>query len=198
MKNNFADTEPPIPKKFEGLSDLMMHAEHYSWWTLKYDRQISPIMALLTENGKPALFPWNCKGDFSDPAVRDQYAVTCRMAAAALRATATVLITESWMSRAIPGQPFDAQERPSEALGRQEIVACVGESLEGPQARILPIIRHNGQFFGFGKDDLSQDIDLGATEGRFTRLLPPRNLPPEMKQAALRGLKMLGYKVAQM
>ena len=104
--------------------------------------------------------------------------------------TAAVLVVESWMKIAKPGESIDPTEPPSEAFDRQEVVALMGEVPGQQRQRILPIIRTDaGGFFGFGDFEVPEVDEI---QGRFAQLFPPKQPSGDARQLARTMLKVMG------
>ena len=88
-----------------------------------------------------------------------------------------VMILESWVTMAKPGETLDTETPPSEAFDREEFVVVMGETVGRKTQRFLPILRTDaGGFFGFGEFDASK---FDGIEGRFAGMLPPKETTPE-------------------
>ena len=125
-----------------------------------------------------------------DDRAKNNFANTARLICIAHDVTAVVLILESWMKMAAPGETLDPHEAPSEAINRREVVVLAGESRDKKRQKFLPIIRTDaGGFFGFGEFDLP---DLNNFEGRFAQILPPQAAPATLRSQARLMLQAMG------
>lgn len=121
---------------------------------------------------------------------RDNFATTARLICVAHDATAVVMILESWMKMAVPGETLDPNERLSEALDRREIVVLAGEARHTKKQKFLPIVRSgNGKFFDFGESDLPE---IDSLQGRVAEILSPQAAPPDLKAKARLLLQAMG------
>ena len=168
------------------FDDLLAQAEHYAGWAMRKIGNVPPTMMGLSPRGPLFFVP----SAMPDDRAKDNFANTARLICVAHDATAAVMILESWMSTAPPGGSLDMTERPSEAIGRREIVLLTGETRTGFKQKLLPIIRTDvGGFFGFGEfDGLAAD----SFEGRFAQILPPKRPTKEMQNKARMVLAVIG------
>ncbi len=176
----------PQPLHLKSLDDLLAQAEHYAGWAMRKIGNVPPTMMGLSPRGPLFFVP----SAMADDRAKDNFANTARLICVAHDATAAVMILEAWMNCAPPGGTLDMQERPSEAIGRREIVMLTGESRSGCKQKLLPIIRTGvGGFFGFGEyDSLAPD----SFEGRFAGILPPKRPTREMQNKARMVLTAIG------
>ena len=101
-----------------------------------------------------------------------------------------VMILESWVTMAKPGETLDTDTPPSEAFDREEFVVVMGETQGRKTQRFLPILRTDvGGFFGFGEFDA---LKFDGIEGRFAGMLPPGKTTPEMRAVAQALLATMG------
>lgn len=172
--------------QLKSLDDLLVQAEHYAAWAMRKIGNVPPTMMGLSPRGPLSFVP----SAMTDDRAKDNFANTARLICVAHDATAAVMILESWMSTAPPGGSLDMQERPSEAIGRQEIVMLTGETRLGNKHKLLRIIRTDaGGFFGFGEfDSLASD----SFQGRFAQILPPKRPTKEMQNQARMVLAAIG------
>ena len=125
-----------------------------------------------------------------DERAKQNFANTARLICVAYDATAVVLVLESWMKVATPGEPLDPKERPSEAIDRKEVVLLVGETEGGQKQKFLPIIRTDaGGFFGFGDSNLPEYDNI---QGRFAGILAPKKLTAKERAVARTLLDAMG------
>ena len=168
------------------LDDLLAQAEHYAGWAMRKIGNVPPTMMGLSPRGPLFFVP----SAMTDDRAKDNFANTARLICVAHDATAIVMILEAWMNCAPPGETLDMQERPSEAIGRREIVMLTGESRSGCKHKLLPIIRTDvGGFFGFGEFDSPAPDSF---QGRFAEILPPKRPTKEMRNQARMLLAVIG------
>ena len=168
------------------LDDLLAEAERYAGWTMRKIGNVPPTMMGLSPRGPLFFVP----SAMTDDRAKDNFADISRLICVAHDATAAVMILESWMSTAPPGGSLDMTERPSEAIGRREIVLLTGESRSGSKSKLLPIIRTGvGGFFGFGEVD---SMAPNSFQGRFAGILPPKRPTKEMQNQARMVLAVIG------
>ena len=173
----------PIP---QSLDDLLAQAEHYAEFSMRGIGRVPPTFLALC----PGRLLFYIPETMGDERAKDNFATTARLVCIAYDATAVVMILESWMKVAVPGETLDPNERPSEALDRREIVVLAGEARDTRKQRFLPIVRSgNGKFFGFGESDLPE---FDSLQGRFAEILPPQAAPPELKAKARLLLQAMG------
>lgn len=170
----------------KNLADLLARAEHYAEFSMRGIGRVPPTFLALC----PARLLFYLPDSMGDERAKDSFANTARLICIAHDATAVVMILESWMKMAAPGETLDPTERPSEALDRREVVLLTGEARGVKKQKFLPIIRSgNGKFFGFGESDLPEFDNF---QGRFAELLPPRAGTPELRSTAKLLLKAMG------
>lgn len=176
----------------EAFLDLLARAEHYANFAMRKIGNVPPTMMGLGSGGPLFFIP----SRLSDERAKDNFADTARLICVAHDATAAVLILESWMKVAAPGETLDTMERPSEAFDRKEIVVITGETRTGFKQKLLPIIRTDaGGFFGFGEYD---GPSAETIEGRFTQILPPKRPIREMQNKARMVLAAIGITPADL
>ena len=174
------------PPPLKSLDDLLAQAEHYAGWAMRKIGNVPPTMMALSPRGPLFFVP----SAMTDDRAKDNFANTARLICVAHDATALVMILEAWMNCAPPGETLDMQERPSEAIGRREIVMLTGESRSSCKHKLLPIIRTDaGGFFGFGEFDSPAPDSF---QGRFAEILPPKRPTKEMRNKARMLLAVIG------
>lgn len=152
----------------EALKELMTHAELYANQLMRSTGQVPPALFIQTLDGPMMLRP----GNSFDERGRDDFAATARLACIAHGATATVMVAESWLKMAKPGQRLDLSVPPSQSPDRQEIVALMGETRFGLCQKSMPILRAgDGRFIGFRE---APTIEGCQARGRFAQFLPER------------------------
>ena len=161
---------PPL----KTLDDLLAQAEHYAGWAMRKIGNVPPTMMGLSPRGPLFFVP----SAMTDDRAKDNFANTSRLICVAHDATAAVLILESWMKLATPGETLDTTEAPSEAIDRKEIVLLTGETRTSVKQKILPIIRTGvGGFFGFGEHE--QDY-RSAPQGRQRKSAAAKFFQPHL------------------
>ena len=187
MKDSSQSPADMTPGKMpKNLDDLLAQAEHYAEFSMRGIGRVPPTFLALC----PARLMFYLPESMGDERAKDNFANTARLICIAHDATAAVMILESWMKVAAPGESLDPDERPSEALDRREVVLLAGEERGRKKQKFLPIIRSgNGNFFGFGESDLPEFDNFA---GRFAELLPPREGSAELKATAKLLLKAMG------
>lgn len=175
--------QQPLLKTFD---DLLAQAEHYAGWAMRKIGNVPPTMMGLSPRGPLFFVP----SAMTDDRAKDNFADISRLICVAHDATAAVLILESWMKLATPGESLDTTEAPSEAIDRKEIVLLTGETRTSVRQKILPIIRTGvGGFFGFGEHD---GLTPDSYQGRFAQILPPKRPTKEMQTKARMVLAAIG------
>ena len=148
-----------------------------------------PVMMASTEQGLILFTP----DSLSDTGAKDDFANKVRLITASYGANAVVLILESWITKAMPGENFDAEISPSESYDREEVVVLIGQSPRGNITRLLPIHRlGNGKFWNLGD---AEDMPADSFEGRFSVLLPPKPVDEKNRQMGMMLLQAMGVKV---
>ncbi len=174
--------KPPL----KTLADLLTQAEDYATWAMRKSGSVAPAMMGLSPRGPFFFVP----SAMTDDRAKDSFANTSRLICVAHDATAAVMILESWMKLAKPGETLDTTEPPSESMDRREIVLLSGETRTGFKQKILPIIRTGvGGFFGFGE---FEGPSADSYQGRFAQILPPKRPTKEMQGQARVLLAAIG------
>ena len=118
-----------------------------------------------------------------------------RLITASFGATAVVLILESWITKAKPGETLDTATPPSESYDREEVVVLIGQALQGSITHFLPIHRlGNGKFWNLGD---AEDMAADSFQGRFAGLLPPKPVDEKVKQMGKVLLEAMGVKIGK-
>ena len=113
----------------------------------------------------------------------------------ATKVDAVVLILESWITKAKPGEKLDSETPPSESYDREEIVVLIGQAPQGNITHLLPIHRlGNGKFWNLGD---VQVMAADSFEGRFAGLLPPKPVDEKTRQMGRALLEAMGVKIGQ-
>lgn len=79
-----------------------------------------------------------CPESLGDDAAKDDFATKVRLITASHGATAVVLILESWITKAKPGEKLDTLTPPSESYDREDAVA----EAEGMSYPLSPFKSH--------------------------------------------------------
>ena len=168
------------------LDTLAAYAEGYAEFAMKNIGRVPPTMLAISPEGLLHFIPES----LGDERAKNDFANVGRLICAAYGATNMVMILESWVTMAKPGQTLDTETPPSEALDRQEFVVVMGETAGRKTQRFLPIVRTDaGGFFGFGDSNLPQ---FDGIEGRFAGMLPPVEPPAETRAMAQALLAAMG------
>ena len=174
------------PKDPTDLDTLAAYAEGYAEFAMKNIGRVPPTMLAISPEGLLHFIPESLE----DERAKNNFANVGRLICAAYGATNMVMILESWMTMAKPGQTLDADEPPSEAFDREEVVVVMGETMGRKTQRFLPILRTDaGGFFGFGEFDA---MKLDGIEGRFAGMLPPGEVTPETRAMTRALLAAMG------
>ena len=168
------------------LDALVTYAEGYAEFAMKNVGRVPPTMLAVTTDGLLHFLPES----MVDERAKNDFANIGRLICSAYGATSVVMILESWVTLAKPGQPLDPTTPPSEAFDREEFVVVMGETAGRKTQRFLPILRTDaGGFFGFGEFDFPK---FDGFEGRFAGMLPPVAPPAEMRRMAQTVLAAIG------
>ena len=160
----------------QSLDDLLVHAQHYAEFNLRYRGSLPGTLFLLGPKG-PAIF---VPPSLADETAKNAFAADARLMCVAHGATATVMALEAWAVLAKPDAPLDPTQRPSLSPDRCEVVALMGEAAGQQQAKFLPILRNGaGTFVGFGE---AQVMRCDHAQGRFAEILPAQ--PPTAEEQA--------------
>lgn len=170
------------------LDDLLAQAEDFALFSMRQAGRVPPTVMAVSPKGLMVYLPQS----MGDDRAKNNFANTARLICIAHDVTAVVLILESWMKMAAPGETLDPDEAPSEAIDRREVVVLAGEARGAKRQKFLPIIRTDaGGFFGFGESDMPECKNF---EGRFAEILPPQASPPALKTQA--GLLLAAMGIA--
>jgi hypothetical protein len=88
------------PPQLKSLDDLLAQAEHYANWAMRKLGNVPPTMMGLSPRGPLFFVP----SAMTDDRAKDNFANTARLICVAHDATAAVMILESWMKLAAPGE----------------------------------------------------------------------------------------------
>lgn len=148
-----------------------------------------PVMMAATPEGVILFSP----DKMSDTGAKDDFATKVRLITASHAASAVVLIVESWITKAKPGEKLDTETPPSESYDREEVVVLIGQAPQGNITHLLPIHRlDNGKFWNLGD---AEDMPADSFEGRFANLLPPKHSDEKTRQMGKILLEAMGVKV---
>ena len=167
------------------LTALVECARDYAEFAMRNIGRVPPTMFAATPDGLLNFLPESLEDDRA----KTDFANAGRMISVAFGATAVVMVLESWVTFAKPGESLDGTP-PSEAFDRQEFVVLMAEARGAKQQHFLPIIRTDaGGFFGFGEFDASK---FDGFQGRFAEMLPPKVPTAEMRAVAQAVLAVMG------
>ena len=170
------------------LEVLLAQAQDFALFSMRQAGRVPPTVMAVSPKGVLIYLP----DEMGDDRAKNNFANTARLICIAHDVTAVVLILESWMKMAAPGETLDATEPPSEAIDRKEVVVLAGEARSAKRQKFLPIIRTDvGGFFRFGESDMPEFSNF---EGRFAEILPPQAAPPALKAQA--GLLLAAMGIA--
>jgi len=147
--------------------------------------RVPPTMFAATPGGLLNFLPESLENERA----KTDFANTGRMICVAFGAEAVVMVLESWVTFAKPGESLDMTP-PSESFERKEFVVLMAEERGAQQQQLLPILRTDaGGFFGFGEFDASK---FDGFQGRFAGMLPPKAPTDEMRAVAQAVLAVMG------
>ena len=171
------------------LQSLIAEATRYARFTMKQSGFLVPIMMAATDQGIILFSP----DKMSDTGAKDDFANKVKLITGSYGASAVVLILESWITKAKPGEKLDTETPPSESYDREEVVVLIGQSPQGNITHLLPIHRlGNGKFWNLGD---AEDMPADSFQGRFVGLLPPKPADEKTRQMGQVLLKAMGVKV---
>ncbi|MFN0079135.1 MAG: hypothetical protein ACKVY0_21950 [Prosthecobacter sp.] len=174
------------------LDSLMQEATRYAEHWMKKSGSLAPSMMAATAQGTVLFLPQGMK----DAQGKDDFAYTVRLICAAHAASAVVLMVESWVAQAKPGEKLDITTPPSQSPDREEVVVLIGQGLAGNVTRMLPIVRSdNGRFWNLGDP---QDMPATTLEGRFAGLLPPQPVGEQERKMGRLLLDAMGVRLAKL
>lgn len=152
---------------------------------------LAPIMMAATGQGTMLFSP----DKMSDTGAKDDFANKVRLITGSYGASAVVLILESWITKARPGEKLDTETPPSESYDREEVVVLIGQSPQGNITHLLPIHRlGNGKFWNLGD---AEDMPADSFSGRFAGLLPPKPSDEKTRQMGRMLLDAMGVKITR-
>jgi len=168
------------------LEVLLAQAADFALFSMRQAGRVPPTVMAVSPKGLLIYLPES----MGNERAKNDFATTAQLICIAHDVAAVVLILESWMKMAAPGETLDATEPPSEAIDRKEVVVLAGEARGVKRQKFLPIIRTDvGGFFGFGELDFPQ---LENFEGRFAEILPTQAAPAKLKAQARLLLAAMG------
>lgn len=173
------------------LNSLIAEATRYARFTMKKSGSLAPVMMASTDEGVITFFP----DRLTDTGAKDDFANKVRLITGSYGVSAVVLILESWLTKAKPGENLDTLTPPSESYEREEVVVLIGQSRHGNITQLLPIHRlGNGKFWNLGD---AEDMPADSFEGRFSKLLPASFVDENTRQMGRMLLQAMGVKVTR-
>jgi hypothetical protein len=171
------------------LEAILEEATQYARITMKKSGCLAPVMMASTGEGVIIFSP----DQLTDTGAKDDFANKVRLITASYGAAAVVLILESWITKAKPGDSLDTLTPPSESYEREEVVVLIGQSPQGNITHLLPIHRlGNGKFWNLGD---AEEMPADSFEGRFAGLLPPKPSDDKTRMMGRVLLEAMGVKV---
>lgn len=172
----------------DDLNRLLQHGAGYARHMMKTTGSVPPTLMADTPEGMMLFIP-KTMGNEND---KDAFANAGRLLAIGHKATSVMLILEAWMTlakhpgEAVPNVP------PSQSPDRKEVVVLMAEA-RGVRAQQFLFIERDWQqrFTGFGTSLVPQ---FDKIEGRFARMMPPKE--PSNKDARLARLALRAMGVA--
>ncbi len=171
------------------LEAIFAQATQYARFTMKKSGCLAPVMMASTREGVIIFSP----DQLTDTGAKDDFANKVRLITASYGTAAVVLILESWITKAKPGEGLDTLTPPSESYERKEVVVLIGQSPQGNITHLLPIHRlGNGKFWNLGD---AEEMPADSFEGRFAKLLPPDPVDEKTRMMGRMLLEAMGVKV---
>lgn len=171
------------------LDAILEEATRYARIIMRKSGCLAPVMMASTGEGVIIFSP----DQLTDTGAKDDFANKVRLITASFGATAVVLILESWITKAKPGESLDTLTPPSESYEREEVVVLIGQSPQGNITHLLPIHRlGNGKFWNLGD---AEEMPADSFEGRFAKLLPPDPVDEKTRMMGRMLLEAMGVKV---
>jgi hypothetical protein len=171
------------------IKKLIDAAQGYADYCLRSVGHVRP--SIFTASEKEPLFKMTIYGggDFS-PKERDKFATICRLICGAENADCSLFCSEGWYGPKT-GDELEATET------RPEGILLSAETRTHCGTFVFPIRRfENGAYCGlddmldtFWKDRKDTSIEM---IGRFSNLLPLRDVPDDMQRAAKAALAIMG------
>ena len=124
VKSPVMDNTNPDPKSREDLETLIDQSRHYAKHMLQKTGCVPPTLMALTPEGLMMFVP----SELEDTDAKDKFANTGRLLAVGYKASAVVMILESWATfPKRPGLPLP-EGPPSQSPDRKEVVVLMGET----------------------------------------------------------------------
>ena len=175
--------------KRERLESLISQACHYAEWNLREYGQVPPSAMALNKDGIMLMVPPRL-GTERD---KDQFADAARMLAVGYGAEAVCMILESWaVFTSRPGQSI-ADTPPLQSADRVEVVVLSAEIKGIAAQQIFTIKRDAAGLFVELEEKMTPKFD--EMQGRFARVLPPKEPTENQAQMARFVVAGLGYVV---
>ena len=173
----------------ERLVGLLAQARHYAEWNLRNHGQIPPCAMALNKDGIMMMVPPRIGTEHD----KDQFADAARMLAVGYGAEAVCMILESWAVFAKrPGQNI-SDTPPSQSADRVEVVVLSAEIKGIAAQQIFTIERDDAGLFVELEEKMTPEFD--EMQGRFARILPPKEPRDNQAQMARFVVAGLGYVV---
>jgi hypothetical protein len=187
----------PFRKPPRSIDDLFEAGKVHADRELRTRGHVHPAFLLLAANGQSGACFFQNGG--LNAREKETFARICRTVAFAANAVASVLVLEIWMSAEMVPPGVDVSDyrptvMPSQNPERTEAIALVGETRGRAAARCLPIVRYDNRKFHALGDPLP-GFDTGDgwhVGGIFSPILPPYEVPDEMRQFARATLDRFG------
>ena len=168
------------------LEFLLKQGRDYAEFSMRKFGHIAPAMFASTPHGPLYFVP----ASLEDERAKNDFVNTARLVCGAYEAVASVMVLESWLTVAGPGHPRDPEERPSEAMDRQEVVVLLGEARTERRQAVHRIVRTDaGGFFGLTEFEGLPDAEF---QGRFSHILPPKKPTPDVVKFTKAVLAVMG------
>lgn len=171
------------------LDSILKEATRYARFTMKQSGCLAPVMMASTAEGVIIFSP----EQLTNTGAKDDFANKVKLITGSYGASAVMLISESWITQAKPGEKLDTDTPPSESYDREEVVVLIGQSAQGNITHLLPIHRlGNGKFWNLGD---AEAMPADSFQGRFADLLPPKPVDDKTRQMGKVLLEAMGVKV---
>jgi len=171
------------------LNGLLQHGAGYARHMMKTAGSVPPTLMADTPEGTMLFIP-KTMGSENE---KDAFANAGRLLAIGHKATSVMLILEAWMTVAKhPGETVP-DIPPSQSPDRKEVVVLTAEA-RGVRAQQFLFIGRDWQrrFTGFGTSLVPQ---FDQIEGRFARMMPPKEPSNKDARLARMALKAMGVAV---
>ena len=171
------------------LDAILEEATRYARIAMRKSGCLAPVMMASNGEGMIIFSP----DQLTDTGAKDDFANKVRLITSSYGAAAVVLILESWITKAKPGESLDTLTPPSESYEREEVVVLIGQSPQGNITHLLPIHRlGNGKLWNLGD---AEEMPADSFEGRFAKLLPPDPVDEKTRMMGRVLLEAMGVKV---